>query len=191
MTRPSDKRNFTLALGVLAGMIWLIKSGKQISHQTFFHHLYYLEKYHMGAAHMTIQRGSRCLVLLACHGQNKWWDNDGSGHSEFQNLMQGAPIHIPNGLSKWHLCHWNVHHLTNQAHISLHDECSRKPIPFSPSKRLHEGWFDSRVPLGGEGSSRHHTNFSLPTVLSKSGQSDLFSLQCHQQGQEWGKKGRQ
>lgn len=33
----------------------------------------------MGAAYMNIQRSSQCLVFLACHGQIKRWDNDGSG----------------------------------------------------------------------------------------------------------------
>lgn len=47
MTHPSDKRNFTLALGVLEGMIWLIQAENKPHTKTLFH-LCYLEKYHMG-----------------------------------------------------------------------------------------------------------------------------------------------
>lgn len=109
------KRNFTLALGALAGMIWLIKAGKQISHQTFFHPCY-LENYYMGAAYVNVQRSSQCLVLLACHGQIKWWDNDGSGPVISSKPNAGSTsTNTKMAYSKWHLCHWNVKSFDNSS----------------------------------------------------------------------------
>lgn len=87
----------------------------------------------MGAAHVT--EGSRCLVLLSCYGQV----SNGimmAVATQVSKLNAGAPVHTPKGLPRWHLV-TRINHSTNQAQISLHYECSRKPIPFSPSKRLH------------------------------------------------------
>lgn len=71
-------------------MIWLIKVRNKFS-QVFS--IFYLEKYHMGAAHIT--GGSQCLVLLTCHGQVS--DGIMMAALQFQTQCWGAPVHIP----KW------------------------------------------------------------------------------------------
>lgn len=77
-------------------MIWLIKAGKQISQQNIFH-LCYLEKYYMGAAYITVQRGSLCLVLQHVMVESRDGTMMAVGQLYFQNPMLGAPVHIP----KW------------------------------------------------------------------------------------------
>lgn len=50
---PSRQRHSTLALGGLAGMIWLIKAGTNLTPKHFF--ICLSEEYHMGAAHVTVK----------------------------------------------------------------------------------------------------------------------------------------
>lgn len=151
VTRPSD-RNFTRALGALAGMIWLIKAGKQTSHQNVSIHVTWRNT--TWEQPTWLYRSSRCLMLLACCGWIKWWDHDGSGAvHNFKTQCWEHQYTYQNVLSKWHLSVTEMlNHLTNQAQISLHYECSRKTSTFqsyfkkTPVKKL----FDSRFPMGVE-----------------------------------------
>lgn len=132
MTLPSDKRNFTLALGGLAGMIWLIKAGNKSHTKTFFHLC--IREIPYGSSTYDCE-GSQYLVLLACHGQV----SNGimmAVATQFQNSMLGHQYTHQKGHPSG-IFVTRINHSTNQAQISLHYECSRKPIPFSPSKRLH------------------------------------------------------
>lgn len=88
----------------------------------------------------------------------------------------------PNGLSKWHICHWNVNHLTNQAQISFHYECSRKPIPLSPSKvNLIPGFLWVR----GDGKPQGTRQIVLSMVLTgRSNQSLALSATSRAKDQE-------
>lgn len=82
-------------------------------------------------------RGARCLALLAHHGPNRDGIMKAVAIHGFKTRCRQHQHTFQNDLPKWHLCHWSVNHLTNHAHIPLQYECSRKPVLFSPSERLH------------------------------------------------------
>lgn len=135
----TKRRNFTLALRALAGMIWLIKARKQISHQNVFPSVLSGEILHGSSIHdcterFTVPSASGMSWLNQVMGQ--WWQR---AIHIFKTQCWEHQYTYQNGLypSGTSVRHWNVNHLTNQAQISFHYECSRKPIPFSPSKRLH------------------------------------------------------
>jgi hypothetical protein len=104
MTRPSDKRNFTLALGALAGMIWLIKAGKQISHQNIFPSVLSGEIPHGSSTHdCTEVHGAQCFLYVMIKVSDAIMM--AVAIRSFKTQCREHQFTYQNGLSKWHLCY--------------------------------------------------------------------------------------
>lgn len=163
MTRPSDKKKKLHSCPRSIGRNDLADQGRKtnLTPKRFSIHVTWRNT--TWEQPTWLYRGSWCLVLLACHGWIKWWDNDGSGPFIISKPNAGSTsthtkMAYPSGI-----CHWNVNHLTNQAQISFHYECSRKTSTFQSFKKTP---FKNNLILGfpwgrGEGRPQRITQMVL------------------------------